>query len=106
MSRGSDLNELARANQKKMQEAPSKYATSGPGAKRGDASWDWAGAEDLKDAIVAVTEDGCALTFGVTSDGGALVISVLDNGHPAKRYASDMAELNEKLSEVSEIAKS
>jgi hypothetical protein len=104
MSRGKSLQELADSNGKKIREQTSKYATNGPNGKKGTATWEWAGAEDVLAAIVAVTDDGCALTFGITSDGGALVVNVLDNGHPAKRYAADTAELNEKLAEITELA--
>jgi len=72
--------------------------------KRGRVHWRDAGPEDLRDAVAAVTEDGAALLLAVTSDGGALVIQVLTDAGRHKLYPASMAELNEALRMITEIA--
>jgi hypothetical protein len=74
--------------------------------KRGNCTWADAGAEDLLDAVVAATEDGAALLLSLTSDRGALAIHVLEGDTTHKLYPSTVAELNEALQLIAEIARS
>lgn len=73
---------------------------------RGSCTWRDAGAEDLLAAVVAVTEDGAALLLSKTSDGGALAIHVLSQAGRHKLYPASVAELNEALRLIEEIATS
>jgi len=75
-------------------------------SKKGAVSWADAGAEDLLDALVAATEDGAALLLSRTSDGGALAIHVLAGSNTHKLYPASVAELNEALQMIAEIARS
>lgn len=70
----------------------------------GSLTWRDAGPEDLQAAVAAVTEDGAALLLSKTSDGGALVIQVLSQNGRHKLYPATMAELNEALALITEIA--
>lgn len=72
--------------------------------RRGKCTWSDAGAEDLLAAVVAVTEDGAALLLSKTSDGGALCIQVLSSSGRHRLYPASVAELNESLRLVQEIA--
>lgn len=71
---------------------------------KGSLTWEDVGSEDLKDALVAVTEDGAALLLSKTSDGGALVLQVWNASGRHKLYPASMAELNEALQAIKEIA--
>lgn len=51
------------------------------------ATWSWANANDLLNAVEAWTTRGGAITLGLTSDGGALSITLLDGGERYKLYA-------------------
>lgn len=72
--------------------------------RRGNVTWKDAGAEDLLEAVAAVTGDGAALLLSVTSDGGALVIQVLSSTGRHKLYPASVAEINEALRLITEIA--
>lgn len=71
---------------------------------KGKCSWSDAGAEDLKAAIVAATEDGAALLFSRTIDGGALSLQILSGAGRNKLYPASVAEINEALALVVDIA--
>jgi hypothetical protein len=66
--------------------AVSKYAGLSEGTAGGDASWEEVDGRAIKAALVAITEDGCALILGKTADGGALSITLLGPGQPVKRW--------------------
>lgn len=66
--------------------AVSKYARLSEGNATGAVSWAEVNGPALKNALVAVTEDGCALILGKTSDGGALSLTLLGPGAPVKRW--------------------
>lgn len=61
------------------------------------ASWTWADAEMLQDALVSVTGDGAALLLSKTSDGGALSLTILDGTHRLKWYPASEPELRDIL---------
>jgi hypothetical protein len=73
--------------------------------RRGRVQWADCSAEDLLDAVAAVTEDGAALLLSTTSDGGALSIHVLTGHGTHKLYPATQAELNAALMMITEIAK-
>lgn len=70
----------------------------------GKASWTWAGADDLLEAVAAVTADGAALLLSRTSDGGALVLQVWNGDGRHKLYPATVSELNEALRLIKDIA--
>lgn len=74
--------------------AVSKYASLDSSDDTGAASWEEVDGRLIKAAIVAASEDGCALIFGKTSDGGALSFTLLHNGPAIKKYpkAGPLAE--------------
>lgn len=74
--------------------AVSKYASLDTGDDAGAASWEEVDGRLIKAAIVAASEDGCALIFGKTSDGGALSFTLLHSGPAIKKYpkAGPLAE--------------
>lgn len=90
--------------------APSKNGTNKWGQPlesqlKGSLTWQDADAEDLKECLVAVTEDGAALLLSRTSDGGALLIQVLADHSKPKWYPVSMAMLNETLMEITARAR-
>lgn len=66
--------------------AVSKYARLAEGNAAVHVSWEEVDGRALKAALVAVSEDGCALILGKTSDGGALSLTLLGPGQPVKRW--------------------
>lgn len=81
-----------------------KWTRAMLGSRQANLTWDDVGAEDLKAALVHVTEDGAALLLAKTSDGGALMVQVLVGvGQNPKFYAASMAELNMLLEELSRV---
>lgn len=54
-------------------------------------------AETLRDAIVAWTELGHAITLGRTSDGGAIAVNLLAGGQRRSKYFADLAALEDFL---------
>lgn len=66
--------------------AVSKYARLSEGNATSAVSWDEVHGPLIKGALVAVSEDGCALILGKTSDGGALSLTLLGPGKPVKRW--------------------
>lgn len=66
--------------------AVSKYARLSESNATNAVSWADVSGPVLKAALVAVTEDGCALILGKTSDGGALSLTLLGPGQPVKRW--------------------
>jgi hypothetical protein len=81
-----------------------KWEQLGQRESKGSLTWADAGAEDLLAAIAAATEDGAAVLLSKTSDGGALVIQVWNGAGRHKLYPASMAELNEALQLIQEIA--
>jgi hypothetical protein len=74
--------------------AVSKYARLAEGNGASTVSWEEVDGRLIKAAIVATSEDGCALIFGKTSDGGALSFTLLGPGQPVKRWfkSAELAE--------------
>lgn len=74
--------------------AVSKYAALAERNATGAVSWEEVDGRLIKAALVAATEDGCALIFSKTSDGGALSLTVLAGHDRNKLYAKtgDIAE--------------
>lgn len=74
--------------------AISKYASLDEGNGAGAATWEDVDGRLIKAAIVAASDDGCALIFGKTSDGGALSFTLLHNGPAIKKWpkSGDLAE--------------
>lgn len=76
--------------------AVSKYAVLAEGNGAGAVSWEEVDGRLIKAALVAATEDGCALIFSKTTDGGALSLTVLAGTDRHKKYAKS-GELAESL---------
>lgn len=76
--------------------AISKYARLSESASAGPVGWEEVDGRLIKAALVAATEDGCALIFSKTSDGGALSVTLLAGQDRHKKYAKS-AELAESL---------
>ena len=68
----------------------SKYHST----KRSTTGIRWADVDgpSIKNAIDAVTADGCAVVFSRTSDGGALVLTLLDGPEKVKHYPNSNIE--------------
>lgn len=81
-----------------------KWAQMANRESRGSLTWADAGPEDLIAAIVNATEDGAAVLLSKTSDGGALVLQIWNGQGRHKLYPATVAELNEALALISEIA--
>jgi hypothetical protein len=80
--------------------AVSKYATLSEADSASEASWEGVDGRAIKAAIVAATEDGCALIFGKTSDGGALSLTLLHSGAPVKRWPKSATSAESMLEEI------
>lgn len=80
--------------------AVSKYARLAEGNATGAMSWEEVDGRLIKGALVAVSEDGCALILGKTSDGGALSLTLLGPGQPVKRWFKDQATAESFLREL------
>jgi len=61
------------------------------------ASWLSADAELLRQAVVAVTEQGGAIRFGYTKAGGAFAIGFLGDGEPYTDYVRPTDDIDEYL---------
>lgn len=72
-------------------------------SRRGALTWTDADAEDLRDTVASVTEDGAAVLLAKTSDGGALVLRIIADRESVPFYAPDMASLNEMMREVRDL---
>lgn len=89
---------------KQTKKGEDKWGKLGAYSDKGTLTWEEAEPGILKAAIVSATEDGAALLLSKTSDGGALVIQVLSQNGRHKLYPATMAELNEALALITEIA--
>lgn len=85
--------------------AASKYAGLSDDASGVEASWEEVDGRVIKAAIVAATDDGCALIFGKTSDGGALSFTLLHTGAPLKKWPKTGQQAESVLQEVLARAK-
>lgn len=85
--------------------AVSKYARLADHADTGTVTWEEVSGPLLKSAIVAASEDGCALILGKTSDGGALSLTLLGPGQPVKRWFKSKELAESFLHEVIATAK-
>jgi len=56
----------------------------------------------LRDAIADTVNMGAAIMFSGTRDGGAVVLTVLDGDARNKVYATNVAELDEALRDLTE----
>lgn len=74
-------------------------------SNRGSLTWADCPADELRDMIVSVTEDGAAILLAKTSDGGALVVRMIADRESVPFYAPDMASLNHLLMEVASLFK-
>lgn len=79
-----------------------EQADSGNGCAA--VGWSEVDAELLHKAIVLLTEDGSAITLGMTSDGGALMVAVLNNGKAFKSYFHEVKHLEDKLAALIKLA--
>jgi hypothetical protein len=84
--------------------AVSKYARLSEDNASGAVSWEEVDGRLIKAALVAATEDGCALIFSKTSDGGALSITVLAGADRHKKYAKSSELAESVLHEVIALA--
>src|SRR5688500_13738962 len=66
--------------------AVSKYERLSEANAANAVSWEEVHGPFIKGAVVAASEDGCALILGKTSDGGALSLTLLGPGAPVKRW--------------------
>lgn len=85
--------------------AVSKYAGLAEASGTGAVTWEEVNGPLLKQAIVAATEDGCALILSKTSDGGALSITVLAGPERIKKYAKSADLANSVLQELIALSK-
>lgn len=85
--------------------AVSKYARLAEGNAASAVSWEEVNGPVLKGAIVAASEDGCALILGKTSDGGALSLTLLGPGQPVKRWFKSRELAESFLHEIIATAK-
>lgn len=76
--------------------AVSKFASLAEGNGAGPVSWEEVDGRLIKAAVVAASDDGCALILGKTSDGGALSVTLLHSGPAIKKWPKS-AELAESL---------
>lgn len=76
--------------------AVSKYAGFSEGAGAGAVSWEEVDGRLIKAALVAATDDGCAVIFSKTTDGGALSLTLLAGSDRHKKYAKN-AEIAESV---------
>jgi len=56
-------------------------------------SWQAAGPESLKSAIVAITDAGNAILFSRTIDGGALSLTLFSGNQKSKEYITTPGEI-------------
>lgn len=54
----------------------------------------------LAEAVTTWTDQGNAITFGLTSDGGAVSVTMLAGGDRRKFYASSLEELEDLLKRI------
>lgn len=80
--------------------AVSKYASMGESDDAGAVEWADVSGPLIKQAISAVTEDGCSLILGKTRDGGALSLTLLHTGAPIKKYAKSAQIAESVLQEL------
>lgn len=80
--------------------AVSKYAALAERNGTGAVSWEEVDGRLIKSALVAATEDGCALIFSKTSDGGALSLTVLAGTDRNKLYAKSVEIAESQLREL------
>jgi len=78
----------------------SKYARLSEDVATGHVSWEEVDGRIVKAALVATTEDGCALILGKTSDGGALSLTLLNPGTPVKKWFKTAALAESFLQEL------
>lgn len=86
--------------------AVSKYAVLAEGHGGSAVSWEEVDGRLIKAALVAATEDGCALIFSKTTDGGALSLTVLAGADRHKKYAKNAQLAESLLHEVVALASS
>lgn len=86
--------------------AVSKYAGLSEDVATGNVTWSDVDGRILKAALVAITEDGCAIILGKTKDGGALSITLLGPGQPVKRWPNTGASAESFLEELRALASS
>ena len=55
--------------------------------------------------VALVCDAGDAVTFGTTSEGGAYYVGVLSDGQLDKSYLDSLEALQERLTEISDIAR-
>jgi len=80
--------------------AVSKYARLSEDGPASYVSWEEVDGRALKAALVATSEDGCALILGKTSDGGALSLTLLNPGKPVKKWFKSAALAESFLQEL------
>lgn len=86
--------------------AVSKYSRLAEPTNTGAVSWEEVSGPLIKGAIVAASEDGCALILGKTSDGGALSLTLLGPGAPVKRWFKNKELAESFLHEIIATANS
>ena len=84
--------------------AVSKYARLSEGHGAAPITWEEVDGRLIKAALVASTEDGCALIFSKTSDGGALSLTILAGTDRHKKYAKSVELAESLLHEVIALA--
>lgn len=71
------------------------------------ADWANASANELHNAICAVTGAGCAIQFGYTQDAGSLVVRIVGDGEPYNEYVRPTEDIGLYLqSLIADFAKS
>lgn len=86
--------------------AISKYAGLSQGSDGGEVSWEEVDGRLIKAAIVAASEDGCAIIFSKTSDGGALSLTLLAGNDRHKKYGKSASLTESILHEVIALSSS
>jgi len=84
--------------------AVSKYARLSEESGGAPITWEEVDGRLIKAALVASTEDGCALIFSKTADGGALSLTILAGTDRHKKYASRVEVAESLLHEVIALA--
>lgn len=59
--------------------------------------------ELLASTVQLLTDDGDAVTFGITSDGGAYMVAVLSNGKVSKSYFDSSESLEMRLRSLGNV---
>lgn len=83
--------------------AVSKYARLAERNAAASISWEEVDGRAIKAALVAATEDGCALIFSKTSDGGALSLTILAGATRNKLYAKTAGQAESQLLELNAL---